>query len=78
MKKVKPTGTLSVSDYGNANIPKAIREEVNVEKGGDIAYIVGTRAAVLFNPNEEPDTLIKTLKIMIKDLELRIVDDEKS
>jgi bifunctional DNA-binding transcriptional regulator/antitoxin component of YhaV-PrlF toxin-antitoxin module len=74
MKRVKPSGTLSVSDYGNANIPKTIREELNIEKG-TIAYVVSAHAAVLFNPDVEPETLIKSLKILVEDLKLRVSDE---
>jgi len=73
VKKVRSKGTLKVSDVGNANIPKEIREGLQVEKG-DIAYILDAHSAVLFNPNVDPETLAKSLKVLLEDLKLRIED----
>jgi bifunctional DNA-binding transcriptional regulator/antitoxin component of YhaV-PrlF toxin-antitoxin module len=73
-KKIKPMGTLSVTEIGNANIPKIIREELGIEKG-DIAYVVDAHVALLFNPNVDADLLLKSLRHVVKNVELRVMNE---
>jgi len=72
-KRIRPKGTIAVSEVGTAHMPKEIREELGIQRG-DIAYVVDAKTAVLFSPNSSPKDIIKSLEILIQDLKLRIED----
>ncbi|MHA1215649.1 MAG: hypothetical protein ACTSPG_10140 [Candidatus Hodarchaeales archaeon] len=65
---VKPHGTIKPTEGGTAHIPKQIREELGSD---EIAFITDAKTAVLFNPNTPKEKIIASLKILIKDIELR-------
>jgi hypothetical protein len=76
-KRIRPKGTFPVMDVGNAQIPKEIRDELDISGKGTIAYVLSAKAALLFNPETEPIDIFNSLKVLEADLKLRIEDYNK-
>jgi hypothetical protein len=66
--KIKPHGTIKVSQIGNANIPAQIRRDLETD---EIAFVCDAKTAILFNPDTPYEEVIKSLDILKSDLELR-------
>ena len=65
---IKPSGKIKPTEQGTAHIPLIIREELETD---EIPFIADAHTVVLFNPRKSPEEIIESLKILIKDIELR-------
>ena len=66
---IKPKGTMRVTD-GKTHMPSEIRSEITSR---EIAYISDAKTAVLFDPDTNASDIVKSLKLLIKDIDLRLV-----
>ena len=72
--EVKAKGTFKISESGGANIPSEIRKELNKK---ELAYILDTKAAVIFSPDTSLEDLKRSLKYISEIVEWRKVPEEK-
>jgi len=69
-EQIKPVGKISISKQGKAHIPDLIRNTIG-EK--EVSYLINAKTVILFDPSASPEEVLKSLDIMRRDIELRIV-----
>lgn len=68
MKKLKGHGEITVYDNNIAYIPKQVVDEL----GKKLAYILNSRTILLFNPDTDPDLLLKAINALKNHISLRV------
>ena len=76
-KRIRPKGTITVMEAGTAQIPKEIRDELGIVGKGEIAYVVSSKIAVLYNVNTKPNELFKAIEVLLDVLKLRVEECAK-
>jgi hypothetical protein len=59
---------LKTGPQGHIYVPKKIREAF----GQNLTLLPNSNAAVLFRENASPETVIRSLRVIISDLQLRV------
>lgn len=76
--KIKPSGFIQLSpNQAKTHISKSIRRELEVEAGEAIPYVANAHTIVLFNPKLSKEEIIRSLQIVIQDLDLRQIKQEE-
>jgi hypothetical protein len=61
---------LKTGPQGHIYVPKKIRQAF----GQNLTLLPNTNAAVLFSENASPETVIRSLRVIISDLQQRVAD----
>lgn len=69
-KHIRAQGTLKPSAAGTTHLPKTIRDELG--NPNEIPFVADAHTVILFNPNKTPAEILASIKILEKDLRLRI------
>jgi len=72
-KKIRPHGELSPSPGGTTHLPVDMRKELGFPE--KIPYVMNAHTVVLFNPHEPPEKILESLRVIMKDIELRVVEE---
>lgn len=72
-QKVKGHGRITIYKKNISYIPKQIVEEC----GKKIEFVLNARSVLLFNPDTDPDILLKSLENLASHIKLRSIPNNK-
>jgi len=77
MMRIKPKGIMTVAKNNTVHFPVEISEQLELvpdSRDGTkrVAYVTIGKVGLLFNPDSSSDEVIKSVKLLLEDLELRI------
>ncbi len=68
MAKIKPSGNITITKSGGANIPARIRNEIDAKS---LNYVLDAKSAIVFSPEASADEVLKSIEILRQTIELR-------
>ena len=82
MMRIKPKGIMTVSKTNTVHLPVEIVEQLELipdlqDGTKKVAYVTIGKVGLLFNPESSSDEVIKSVKLLLEDLELRIIKEER-